>query len=188
VIHVYYGNPNGPDQSCSSPNQSGDNLITTSPYTANRFEIGNTGVYTDYTAALAATGGGTATVTGAQLTLDSGWKADQRATISNVTVNDNTWVPKTTVTTTSTVTGDFAKTCTLPAAELRWAKNDATPDGAINEAESIQPKDTGQFYRQVDCKYIYNLDVTSLNGTGTYTVWVRINGMNLQVPATFDLK
>jgi hypothetical protein len=92
------------------------------------------------------------------------------------------------VTTTSTVTGDFAKTCTLPAAELRWAKNDATPDGAINEAESIQPKDTGQFYRQVDCKYIYNFDVTSLNGTGTYTVWVRINGMNLQVPATFDLK
>jgi hypothetical protein len=84
VIHVYYGNPNGPDQGCSSPNQSGDNLITTSPYTANRFEIGNTGVYTDYTAALAATGGGTATVTGAQLTLDSGWKADQRATISNV--------------------------------------------------------------------------------------------------------
>jgi hypothetical protein len=23
---------------------------------------------------------------------------------------------------------------------------------------------------------------------GTYTVWVRIGGMNIQVPATFDLK
>jgi hypothetical protein len=123
-----------------------------------------------------------------QLTLDSGWGGDQKADVSNVTVNDNTWVPKTTETTTSTVTGDFAKTCTLPSAELRWAKDDATPTGAINEAESIQPKDTGQFYRQVDCKYIYNLDVSSLSGQGTYTVWVRIGGVNIQVPATFDLK
>jgi hypothetical protein len=60
--------------------------------------------------------------------------------------------------------------------------------GAINEAESIQRKDTGQFYRQVDCKYTYNLDVSSLNGAGTYTVWVRIGGVNIQVPATFDLR
>jgi hypothetical protein len=128
-------------------------------------------------------------VVAVQLTLDSGWKSDQRANVSNVTVNDNTWVPKTTETTsTTTVDGPYAKTCTLPAAELRWAKNDATPDGAINEAESIQPKDTGQFYRQVDCKYIYNLDVTSLSGQGTYTVWVLIGGVYLQVPATFDLK
>jgi hypothetical protein len=40
----------------------------------------------------------------------------------------------------------------------------------------------------VDCKYIYNLDVTSLSGQGTYTVWVLIGGVYLQVPATFDLK
>jgi hypothetical protein len=109
--------------------------------------------------------------------------------VSDVTVNDNTWVPKTTETTSEvTVTGEYAKTCDRPVAELRWAKNDATPTGAINEAESIQPKDTGQFYRQVDCKYIYNLDVSSLNGSGTYTVWVRINNANLPVPATFDLR
>jgi hypothetical protein len=50
------------------------------------------------------------------------------------------------------------------------------------------PRDTGQYYRNVDCEYIYNLDVSSLNGVGTYTVWVRINGQNIQVPATFDLK
>jgi hypothetical protein len=72
--------------------------------------------------------------------------------------------------------------------ETRWAKNDNSATGPVNEADSIQPKDTGQFYRQVDCKYIYNLDVSSLNGPGTYTVWVRINNMNIQVPATFDLK
>ena len=195
VVEVYYGNPNGPDQSCSGANSgSGQNLITTSLY-ANRFEmLGGWGVdpvpplYTTYDRAVASTNGGTDKVVDVQLTLDSGFAGDQKADVSNVTVNDNTWVPKTTEVTTSTVTGDFAKTCTLPAAELKWAKNDATPTGAINEAESIQPKDTGQFYRQVDCKYIYNLDVSSLSGVGTYTVWVRIGGVNIQVPATFDLK
>jgi hypothetical protein len=193
VLEVYYGTPNGPDQGCSGTNSgSGQNLITTG-ITPDRFEmLGGWGVvpsYTTYANALASTHGGTDQVTGVQLTLDSGWKGDQRADVSNVTVNDNTWVPKTTETlSSSTVTGAYAKTCDLPAAELRWAKNDATPTGAVNEAESIQPKDTGQFYRQVDCKYIYNLDVSSLNGPGTYTVWVRIDGTNIQVPATFDLR
>src|SRR4051794_36325264 len=184
VIHIYYGDPGGV-QSCSGAVSSGQNLIITGAM--NRFEIGNTGVYTTYAAAVAATQG--AQVTWVQLTLDSGFSSDQRADISNITVNDNTWVPKTTETTTSTaVTGAYATTCSLPAAELRWSKDDATPTGAINEAESIQPKDTGQFFRQVDCKYIYNLDVSSLTGQGTYTVWVHIGAVNVQVPATFDLK
>jgi hypothetical protein len=198
-VHVYYGNPNGvpdpPGQSCSGLfSETGQNLISSPTAPPNRFEMqGGWGVpgplYTTYADALASTNGGTDLVVGAQLTLDSGFAGDQRANVSNVTVNDNTWVPKTTeTTTTTTVSGDYAKTCTLPAAELRWAKNDATPTGAINEAESIQPKDTGQYYRQVDCKYIYNLDVSSLSGQGTYTVWVRIGGQNIQVPATFDLR
>lgn len=146
IMHIYYGNPNGPDQSCSGLNSgSGQNLITTSLY-ANRFEMqGGWGVpgplYTTYADALLSTNNGTDLVVGAQLTLDSGFAGDQRADVSNVTVNDNTWVPKTTeTTTTTTADGPSAKTCTLPAAELRWAKNDATPTGAVNEAESIQPK------------------------------------------------
>jgi hypothetical protein len=195
LINVYYGDPNNTApsfQSCSGIySETGKNLMSQVDVTlpTNRFELGNSGSYVTYADILAATNGGTDVVTGAQLTLDSGWKADQRADVSNVTVNDNTWIPKTVETTTSTtVTGNYAKTCTLPAAELRWAKNDATPTGAVNEAESIQPKDTGQYYRQVDCKYIYNLDVTSLSGQGTYTVWVRIGGLNIQVPATFDLR
>src|SRR4051794_33220789 len=62
-------------------------------------------------------------------------------------------------TTTSTaVTGAYAPTCSLPTAELRWSKDDATPTGAVNEAESIQPKDTGQFFRQAESKYICNAD------------------------------
>jgi hypothetical protein len=201
TVEVYYGNPNGvpdpPGQSCSGAStETGKNLMSQVDPTlpVNRFEMqGGWGVpgpvYTTYADAVASTNAGTDKVVAVQLTLDSGWKGDQRADVSNVTVNDNTWVPKTTeTTTTTTVSGDYAKTCTLPAAELRWAKNDATPTGAINEAESIQPKDTGQYYRQVDCKYIYNLDVSSLNGQGTYTVWVRIGGQNIQVPATFDLR
>jgi hypothetical protein len=189
VIHIYYGTPsNALDQGCSGANSgSGQNLITTG-ITPNRFEIGNTGVYVTYADVLAATHGGTDTVTAAQLTLDSGWSADQRASVSNVRVNDNTWVPKTTSTTSTTVTGSYVNTCSLPAAKLLWAKNDATPTGAVNEAESIQPKDTGVYYRNVDCKYIYNLDVSSLSGQGTYTVWVNINGVNIAVPATFDLR
>jgi hypothetical protein len=199
TVEVYYGNPNGvPDgQGCSAaptPNQSGDNLITDTGSPVNRFEmLGGWGVpgplYTTYADAKASTTDGADKVVDVQLTLDSGFAGDQKANVSDVTVNDNTWVPKTTETTTTTVVDcTFAKTCTLPAAELRLAKNDATPTGAINEAESIQPKDTGQFYRNVDCKYIYNLDVSSLNGAGTYTVWVKIGGVLIQVPATFDLR
>jgi hypothetical protein len=193
VVEVYYGTPGGSgDHGCSGTNSgSTQNLITTG-ITPDRFEmLGGWGVgpeYTTYADAVASTNGGTDVVTGVQLTLDSGWLSDQKANVSNVTVNDNTWVPKTTEDTTSTVTGDFAKTCVLPNAEIRWAKNDGTPTGGINEDFSVQPKDTGQFYRQVDCKYIYNLDVSKLSGPGTYTVWVLIGGVYLQVPATFDLR
>jgi hypothetical protein len=185
VVHVYYGDPGG-SQSCSGPaSGSGVNLISNGA--SNRFEIGNNGVYTTYAAAAAAVQG--AHVTAAQLTLDSGWGIDQRANVSNVTVNDNTWVPKTTETTTSSaVTGPYAPTCTLPPAELRWSKDTASPPGAINEAEAIQPKDTGQYFRQVACKYDYNLDVSSLDGQGSYRVYARINGQNLADPAVFALR
>jgi hypothetical protein len=200
TVEVYYGNPNGvpvpPGQSCSgTSSETGKNLMDNSDLTlpVNRFEmLGGWGVpgpvYTTYADAFASTNAGTDKVVAVQLTLDSGFAGDQKANVSNVIVNDNLWVPLTTETSSTTTTGDYAKTCILPAAGLRWAKNDATPTGAVNEAESIQPKDTGQLYRQVDCKYIYNLDVSSLNGQGTYTVWVNINGVNIQVPATFDLK
>ncbi len=196
LINVYYGDPRNlaetGNQSCSgSYSETGKNLMDPSDSTlpTYRFELGNSGVYVDWATILAATNQGADAITGAQLTLDSGWKGDQRADVSDVTVNDNTWVPKTVETLNPvTVTGDYAKTCELPAAELRWAKNDGTVSGGVIEASSIQPKDTGQFYRQVDCKYIYNLDVSSLSGSGTYTVWVRIDGANIQAPATFDLR
>lgn len=74
VIHIYYGNPHGPGQSCSGPNSGSEQNLITMSLSANRFEIGNTGVYTTYAAAQAVVGG--ALVTGVQPTLDSGWKSD----------------------------------------------------------------------------------------------------------------
>lgn len=105
-----------------------------------------------------------------------------------MTVNDNTWVPMTLGVSCSTVVGAFANTCGLPDAALKWAKNDSSPTGAVNEAESIQPKDTGLYYRQVDCKYIYDLDVSSFKGPGTYHVYANIGCITLSAPAVFDLR
>ena len=117
-------------------------------------------------------------------------KSTQRADISNVTVNDNTWVPKTSeVLDTAATTGAFAKTCDLPAAMMKVYKADNTATGAINETtESVQLKDVGVYYRQVDCKYIYNLDVSSLTGVGSYTMYANINGSNVANAAMFDLR
>jgi hypothetical protein len=190
ALYIYYGEyPNFTD--CETVNQSGLNLLSFNDLRFDTSQLG--GTFYDTKAGASALVGDNLALN-ASLIMDAGWfptnatGADRLDVLANVTVNDNTFVPKTAETTTSTVTGAFAKTCDLPAAELSWKKNDATPSGAINEAESIQPKDTGQFYRNVDCKYIYNLDVRSLTGDGTYTVWVRIGGVNIQVPATFDLR
>lgn len=186
-VHVYYGDPGGNQTCIGAASGSGQNLISTGA--TNRFEIQSAGapVYQSYADVQQVVGGDHVNWVG--LVLDSGWGGDQKADVSNVTVNDNTFAPKTSeVISTSTTPGTFTKTCELPQAALRWAKNDSTPTGAVNEADSIQPKDTGEYYRQVDCKYIYNLDVATLTGTGTYSVWANIDGTNVPQRAVFDLR
>jgi len=197
-VYVYYGIPNGPNQECTSSaaNGSGENLIDDSTaVTPDRFEFAGAGapVYTTRSAILGFTNNGTDTVNWVGLMLDSGWKdapnSDQKVTLGDVSVNSNTFEPLTDYTVTSApVYGPMAKTCNLPPAEIRWAKDDGTPSGGVNEDLSVQPKDTGQFYRQVDCKYIYNLDVSRLTGAGTYEVWANINGANVNNSAMFDLR
>jgi hypothetical protein len=204
AVFIYYGAypqfGNGGVNGCTPTSPLGEdssnhNMLAADRTDDLRFDTGQFAggtFYDTYTHSLALTG--SLQVLNATLVLDSGWQyaplGDQKVTLGAVTVNDSTFIPKTGSTTTvvTTPTGDYVKTCALPAAGLSWDKDDNSATGGINEAESIQPKDTGQYYRQVDCKYIYNLDVTSLNGTGTYRVWVRIDGQNIQVPATFDLK
>lgn len=176
-VWIYYGAmPNFTD--CTTASQSGANMIGLSDARYDTSQLASGTQYNTYAGALSSFGD--ARVLAASLVLDSGWALDQRLTLGGATANGTAFTPL--------PSGTPVKTCNLPPAELQWAKNDATPSGAINEGESIQPKDTGQFYRQVDCKYIYNLDVSSLSGAGTYTVWARIGGVNVQTPATFDLK
>jgi hypothetical protein len=184
-VFVYYGDgPNFTD--CTTNSQSGTNMRSLSDLRVDTSQVG--GTFYDSWAGLAALHPD-ATLTRASLVLDGGWLGDQRADISNVTVNDNTWVPKTSeVISTTTQTGDFAKTCDLPDAKLQWAKDDSSPSSATNHAESIQPKGTGISYRQVDCKYLYNLAVSSLDGPGNYHVYANIGGTNMSDPAVFDLR
>ena len=192
-IWIYFGDmPNFTDCAGAASN-SGQNLVGSSDA---RFDLSPVGgpTYGTYADALALHGG--TKVLGASLVLDGGWKGDQVVTLTGASVDGSDWQPLAAGTTTSVesdTTTPFATTCSLPQAGLRWSKSDPTADGAINEAESIQPMDTGAYYRIVDCKYIYNLDVSSLDANlatrgGTYRVWVNIDGGNVPDPARFDLR
>lgn len=194
-IWIYFGDmPNFIDCDAGA-SQSGDNLVGNADARFDASQLGGPtyGTYADMLALY-----GNDAVLRASLVLDSGWTAsgDQVVDLSGASFDGNDWTPLATGTTsvvTSDTTTTFAKTCDLPQARLKWQKNDPTPDGGINEVESIQPKDSGEFFRNVDCKYIYNLDVSSLDPNaatrgGTYYVWVNINGTNIQVPARFDLR
>jgi len=59
---------------------------------------------------------------------------------------------------------------------------------AVSEVASIQPFDNDSVFRVVDCKYMYNLDVRSLNGAGTYKVEAVIGGMPALGAAFFSLR
>ncbi len=190
-LAVYFGTPPSFGDCTGGASNSGQNLIGSSDA---RFDLTQLHgpYYGTYADALALVGG--AKVLSTSLVLDGGWAGDQRVTLSGANADGNAWAPETAGSTvTGVVTTSFAKTCALPAARIQWSKNDPTADGAVNEADSIQPKDTGQFYRIVDCKYIYNLDVSSLDPNlatrgGTYRVWVSIAGTNIANPALFDLR
>jgi hypothetical protein len=197
AIFIYYGSPpqfgNGGDGGCDDANnQNNLNLIGQLDLRYDLSQLGGPwyGSYSDATSYA-----GTHVVSRVSLMLDSGWVADQVVDFTSATVNDNTFtpLPEGTTSTTTTTVGSFSPTCDLPAAKLQWSKTDPYPDGSINEGESIQPRDTGEFYRIVDCKYIYNLDVSSLDPNlatrgGTYFVYVEIDGTLINNPAKFDLK
>jgi len=206
AVHIYYGTPpqfgNGGIGGCTPTSlgggdQSGENLIGLSDLRYDTSQYAGGTFYDTY--AHTQTLIGNTPIVRASLVLDSGWQGaplgDQRLTLTSATVNDNTFepLPLGTTSTTTTTVGSFSPTCDLPAAKLQWSKSDPYPDGSINEGESIQPRDTGEFYRIVDCKYIYNLDVSSLDPNlatrgGTYFIYVEIDGTLINNPAKFDLK
>jgi hypothetical protein len=186
-----------------SVNQSGVNMIALAQAeqisgTQGRFDLNQDfggpfyGTYAEAAAAL-----GTLPIVQLNLVVDSGWKTfpghngDEKVNLTSAIANDNTWTPEPAGTTVTHVItdGPFAATCNLPQAKIEVLKDDPNPDGIANETvDSVQPKDTGVYFRNVDCKYIYNLDVSTLTGQGTYRVYANIDGVRVtNSPAKFDL-
>jgi len=187
-VFIYYGAVpefgNGGVNGCTptSPlgvNQTGTNMIgqpdlryDTSQYVGGTF-------YDSYAHAQALVG--TLPIIRASLVLDSGWAGDQRLTLGSATVNDNTFTPPSATA--------MKSTCALPPADIKVTKESGDPPlGVVNEPVSIQPADTNGQFRIVDCKYMYNLAVSSLSGIGKYKVEVVINGNSVPPGAEFSLK
>jgi hypothetical protein len=178
-VFVYYGSePDTVECITGGPetNQSGLNLLS---YSDLRFDTGQVGgtFYDTYANALTLVG--SKRVTGVSLVLDSGWGGDQKLTPSNVTVNQNTFVP---------APAGSTSTCNLPPATIQITKVSGSASGGVNEPISIQSQDDDGNFRVVDCKYMYNLATSSLSGVGRYRVQVMINGDPVSGAAEFDLR
>jgi len=186
-LFIYYGDyPNFTN--CTSPNQSGTNMIALSDLRYDTSQIAGGTFYDSYTHAVALLGA--TPIQDAALVLDSGYAGDQILNAgTTATVNDNT------ATWNSGGTGGFTDTCNLPPATIQVSK--LTPDatGAINE-EPVQASlvDGGNAFRVVDCKYQYVLSIPSLKGAGKYQVEILISNVSVPTPGspggqvTFDLK
>lgn len=119
------------------------------------------------------------TVTAATLVLDAGWDGDQVLTLGNVSVNGNTFAPQS--------SSSLTPTCNLPPATLQLSRLTPTVTGSIDEVAIQQNADTGNSFRVVDCKYMFNLAAKSL-GTGQYKAEVLFNNVPATGFGTFTLK
>jgi len=184
-VFVYYGDgPNFTD--CNTNNQSGVNMVGLSDLRWDTSQVGGT-FYDTHANAVALIGN--EEVKYAELVIDGGWGGDQRATVSDITVNDSVYQWN------GGGSGDFAATCDLPDATIKILKGDPVVDGDINE-QPVQGSlaDNGNAFRVVDCKYQYILSIPSLDGKGTYQVQIWIDGVNVPTPGSplgkvkFDIK
>jgi len=178
-VFIYYGGfPNFTDCTSTANNQSGVNMIGRSDLRYDTSQYAGGTFYDSYLHAQTLVGNDP--IIRASLVLDSGWAGDQRLTLGSATVNDNTFTPPPPTA--------LKSTCNLPPADIRVTKVSDNPPTLINEPVSIQPADTNGHFRIVDCKYIYNLAVSSLSGDGEYKVEVVINGNPVPPGAMFGLK
>lgn len=165
-VHVYYGPyPNfGNDGIYGGPG-SGDNLLD---QTDLRFDLSQVGGpwYGDKQDMLTLVGDQPVNWVG--LILDSG---DQRLNLTSASVNGDQFTFPAPV--------DSSFQTNAPTAKIAVQKyNDNSPDGPIDEVLSSAQGDTSGLYRQVDGKYIYNLDTASFNPTqqpGDYKVFLKID-------------
>jgi hypothetical protein len=183
-VFVYYGDgPNFTD--CKTNNQSGINMVGFSDLRWDTSQVGGT-FYDTHANAVALIGN--EPVNYAELVIDGGWGGDQRATVSNITVNDNVYQWD------AGGNDQFAATCDLPTATIEVSKNDPVASGDVNEAPvQASLADDGNAFRVVDCKYQYILSIPSLQGKGTYEVQIWIAGHKVPTPSSpggvkFDIK
>jgi hypothetical protein len=187
TVFIYYGLPpqvgNDGTGGCTATSpggqdQSGVNMIGNA---ALQYDTGQYpgGTYYDNYAHAAELLGSTP-LTEVALVLDSGWGGDQRLTLTSATVNDNTYTPA--------PASPVATTCDLPTATIKITKVDGASSGLVNEPLTIQPSDDNSLFRQVDCKYAYNLATSSLSGAGRYTVSAVVGGHQASGEASFDLR
>jgi hypothetical protein len=167
-LHISYGDaPNFTD--CTTNDQSGVNMIGLPDLRYDTTAFAGGTFYDSYAHALALLG--TARVAYAELVVDGGWGGDQRATISDVTVNDNVqqW--------NGGGTDAFTRTCELPDAVIEVTGVDTSPSGPVNETTvyPVSTTDDGNRFRVIDCKYQYVLSIPSLLGRGTYDVEILID-------------
>ena len=180
-LFIYYGAaPNFTD--CTTNSQSGTNMIGQSDLRYDTSQYPGGTFYDTYAHARDLMG--SEPITRVSLVLDSYWAGDQRATISNTTVNDAVYDFNT------GGSGTFAPTCDLPDATIEVSKTDPTANGEINEA-TVQNSltDSGNHFRVVDCKYQYVLSIPSLKGAGTYRVTINdADGHSIPTPDSNDNK
>lgn len=196
TIFIYYGNDAGFWIDCTTPgqltNQSGLNMIAAN-FDGNasggdiRYETSDhPGTYTTYSYAV--TFAGQTPILWAGVVLDGGWynapNGDQiLSNLSQVTFQTagytEVFVPP---------SSGLAQTCTLPQAAIQVVQTAGSDPGAVNAPLSVSNADTTGYFRVVDCKYIYNLDVRSLRGAGSYTINAVIGGTPVLNPANFSLK
>lgn len=175
-VFIYYGDyPNFTD--CTTSSQAGANMIGLADLRYDTSQYPGGTFYDNY--AHAQTLVGTSPIIRVSLVLDAGWGGDQRLTLTSATVNTDTFMPQ--------PASPPIPVCPTSVAYIGITKTGAAPVGAVNEPQTIQPRDEDGMFRIVDCKYMYNLATSSLMGVGTYDVVATIDGTTFDV-ATFSLK
>jgi hypothetical protein len=173
--------------------QSTDNIFVTQEFNGTHsFPSSYNNYYSDVLSQL-----GTLQVVDIALIVDSGWKDvtgdnigdPEKVNLTSATVGVSNGTPYTE--TFTPLPAGAAPTCTLPEAHLRVTRIDPQPDGAVNEEPVQTPLvDSGDKFRTVDCKYMYNLSIPKLvaTGPGTYQIEILINGTPVPTPGSLNGK
>jgi hypothetical protein len=177
-VFIYYGGyPNFTDCTTAgtATNQNGLNMIGQSDLRYDTSQLGGT-FYDSYTDAVSLAG--TNPVVSVTLVLDAGWGGDQVLNLGPVSLSTSGFTDGFVA-----PSGSPVQTCNLPTAQIQVIKTSGTDPGPVTEVLSVQPADNNGVFRIVSCKYMYNLDVSSLTGVGGYSVGAIISG----TPVTTNL-